>query len=148
VLGQESISAAAKTPAEMAEEDLTAEFFTAEESAELDRLTNEHSAKAWREYFNRNNVQRVQPLVARYLADRGLALPEHPHLHRTVLHMALRVVAKAKEIVENDGDPDAFPYADRQTPMRVAAILTDDLRLATLEEAFTAHTERKKARGG
>jgi integrase len=148
VLGRESINAAVLSPAEMAEEGIASDELTPEEIAILDREHDEQSAATWKTYLDNNDLRQVGPLVERYLADKGLAPPNHFHLHRTLLHMALRVVVKAKEVIESRGDPDAFPYADRHTPTRIAAMAVDDLRLATLEEAFTAHAERKKERGG
>jgi hypothetical protein len=62
--------------------------------------------------------------------------------------MALRVVVKAKEVIEGSGDPDAFRYAGRHTPGRIAAMVVDDRRLVTLGVAFTAAAQGKKERGG
>jgi hypothetical protein len=150
VLGKESIRAAVLSPAEMAEEGLATEPLT---PGEIDILTRDHdeqSAEAWEQSLRDNDLRRVQPLVAQRLAERGLAPPDHFHLHRTLLRMALRVVVRAKKVSESEGDSDiaAFPIPERHTPTRVAAMAVDDLRLTTLEDAFAAHAKRKKERGG
>lgn len=150
VLGQESIRAAVLSPAEMAEEGLATEPLTPEEIDILTRDHDEQSAEAWERSLRENDIRRVQPLVVQRLAERGLAPPDHFHLYRTLLRMALRVVVRAKKVSESDGDSDlgAFPIPESHTPTRVAAMAVDDIALATLEDAFAAHAKRKKERGG
>lgn len=150
VLGKESIRAAVLSPAEMAEEGLTPDALTPEEIEILTRDHDEQSAEAWEQSLRDNDLRRVQPLVAQRLAERGLALPDHVHLHRTLLRMALRVIVRAKKVSESEGDSDlsAFPISDRHTPSRIAAMAVDDLAMTTLEDAFRAHAKRKIERGG
>lgn len=150
VLGKESVRAAVLSPAEMAEEGIASEPLTAEEIEILTRDHDEQSAEAWEEALRDNDLRRVQPLVAQRLAERGLAVPEHFHLHRTLLRMALRVVVRAKKVSESEGDSDlgAFPIPEGHTPTRIAAMAVDDIRLTTLEDAFAAHAQRKRERGG
>lgn len=150
VLGRESIRAAVLSPAEMAEEGLTRDALTPEEIDILTRDHEEQSAEAWEQSLRDNDLRRVQPLVAQRLADKGLAPPDHFHLHRTLLRMALRVIVRAKKVSESEGDSDiaAFPISERHTPSRIAAMAVDDLSLTTLEEAFRAHAKRKQERGG
>ncbi|MFN6954546.1 MAG: DUF6538 domain-containing protein [Acetobacteraceae bacterium] len=150
VLGRESVGAAVLSAAERAEEGIADEPLTPEEIALLERDHAEDSAAAWARALADNDLRRVEPRVQRHLVARGLGTPEPFHLHRTLLRMALRVVAQAKAVGEREdgGSIDAFPYADRHTPTRVAAVLADDLRLTTLEDAFAAHAQRKRERGG
>ena len=115
VLGKESIRAAVLSPAEMAEEGLATEPLTPEEIDILTRDHDEQSAEAWEQSLRENDIRRVQPLVAQRLAAKGLAPPDHFHLHRTLLRMALRVVVRAKKVSESEGDADlgAFPIPER-----------------------------------
>lgn len=114
VLGKESIRAAVLSPAEMAEGGLTPDPLTPEEIDLFTRDQDEQSAEAWEQSLRDNDRRRVQPLVAERLAERGLALPDHFHLHRTLLRMALRVIVHAKKVSESEGDGDlaAFPSAN------------------------------------
>jgi integrase len=148
VLSKESIRAAVLSPAEMTEEGLTPDPLTPEEIEILTRDHDEQSAESWEQSLRDNDLRRVQPLVTQRLAERGLAPPDHFHVYRTLLRMALRVIVRAKKASESDGDSELadFPIPERHTPTRVAAMLVDDIRLQTLEDAFAAHAKRKKER--
>jgi len=150
VLGKEASSAAVLSRAERREEGISEEAPTPEEVAILEREYQEDSATGWERSLAENDLLRVEPYVRKHLNANGLAAPESWRLHRALLRMALRVVAQAKAVSEQEqgNRQDAFPYADRQTPTRVAAFLDEELGITTLEDAFAAHAKRKKERGG
>lgn len=123
-----------------------------EEIALLDRDHDEQSVETWQGYLRDNDLRRVQPLVEEYLDRHGLSAPEHFHLYRTVLRMALTAVVEAKRLNEERANGHyrkvEFPLEGSPPPTRVAAAAVDDIPLTTLADAFAEHAQRKTKRGG
>jgi hypothetical protein len=125
VLGRESIRAAVLSPSEMKAEGLDGEPPTPEEIALLDRDHDEQSVETWQGYLRDNDLRRVQPLVHEYLDRHDLSAPEHFHLYRTVLRMALTAVVEAKRLNEERANGHyrkvEFPLEGSPPPTKVAA---------------------------